>query len=108
MSRKKKKKSGNSGIDGAILKYIEAKRKSGMNPDAVLSHFSKKYSPEKIEHAISRLEKRGLIDFGSTGKISKKKFLSKPNEVLQGKLDLAKSGIGYVIIDDFEADVKIQ
>lgn len=108
MSRKKKKKSGNSGIDGAILKYIEAKRKSGMNPDAVLSHFSKKYSPEKIEHAISRLQKRGLIDFGSTGKISKKKFLSKPNEVLQGKLDLAKSGIGYVIIDDFEADVKIQ
>lgn len=104
---KKKKKSGNSGIDGAILKYIETKRKSGMNPEAIYQHFSKKYSLEKINHAIKRLEKRSLVNFTDAGKISKKKFLAKPNESLEGKLDLAQSGVGYVIIEDFENDVKI-
>ena len=89
-TKKKKKKSGNSGIDGAILKYIEKKRKSGMNPNQIFNHFSKKYSLEKIEHSLSRLEKRGLVDFSDTGKISKRKFLSKPNEALVGKLDLAQ------------------
>ena len=104
---KKNKKSGNSGIDGAILKYIETKRKAGLNPDIIFNHFSKKYSIDKIEHAISRLEKRNLVNFSETGKISKKKFLAKPNETLQGKLDLAQSGVGYVIIEDLDADVKI-
>lgn len=111
MPRKKtketKKQKGNSGIDGAILKYVEKKGNSGMNPNKVFNHFVKKYSVEKIEHALARLEKRGLLSFNDKGKVAKKKFLTKPNESLQGKLDLAQSGVGYVIIDDFESDVKI-
>lgn len=106
-TKKNKKKKGNSGIDGAILKYVEKKGNAGMNPNKIFNHFLKKYSMEKIEHAIARLEKRGLVSFNANGKVAKKKFLSKPNESLQGKLDLAQSGVGYVIIDDFEADVKI-
>lgn len=111
MPRKKtketKKQKGNSGIDGAILKYVEKKGNSGMNPNKIFNHFVKKYSVEKIEHALARLEKRGLLSFNDKGKVAKKKFLTKPNESLQGKLDLAQSGVGYVIIDDFESDVKI-
>ena len=103
----KKKGSGNSGIDGAILKYIETKKKGPLNPNKIFDHFSKKYSLEKIEIAIIRLEKRGLINFTDKGKVAKKKFLSKPKEGLIGKLDLAQSGVGYVILDDFENDVKI-
>ncbi len=106
-NNKKKKKSGNSGIDGAILKYIENKTKGGLQPERIYNHFSKKYSLEKIEIALDRLEKRGLVDLAESGKISKKKFLSKPKEELIGKLDLAQSGVGYVIIDDFDVDIKI-
>lgn len=105
--KNKKKKSGNSGIDGAILKYIENKTKSGLKPDRIFAHFAKKYSMDKIEIAIARLEKRGLVSFSDSGKIEKKKFLSKPKEQLIGKLDLAQSGVGYVIIDDFDVDIKI-
>jgi ribonuclease R len=103
----KKKQSGNSGIDGAILKYIETKQKGPLNPNKIFDHFSKKYSLEKIEIAILRLEKRGLVNFTEAGKVAKKKFLSNPKEVLIGKLDLAQSGVGYVILEDFENDVKI-
>lgn len=106
-TNKNKKQKGNSGIDGAILKYVEKKGNSGMNPNKVFNHFVKKYSVEKIEHALARLEKRGLLSFNDKGKVAKKKFLTKPNESLQGKLDLAQSGVGYVIIEDFESDVKI-
>lgn len=105
--KQKKKSSGNSGIDGAILKYIETKSKGPLNPNKIFDHFSKKYSLEKIEIAINRLEKRQLVNFTDEGKVAKKKFLSKPQEVLIGKLDLAQSGVGYVILDDFENDVKI-
>jgi len=106
-TNKNKKQKGNSGIDGAILKYVEKKGNSGMNPNKIFNHFVKKYSVEKIEHALARLEKRGLLSFNDKGKVAKKKFLTKPNESLQGKLDLAQSGVGYVIIEDFESDVKI-
>ena len=106
-TNKNKKQIGNSGIDGTILKYVEKKGNSGMNPNKVFNHFVKKYSVEKIEHALARLEKRGLLSFNDKGKVAKKKFLTKPNESLQGKLDLAQSGVGYVIIEDFESDVKI-
>ena len=79
MSRKKKKKSGNSGIDGAILKYIETKSKGPLNPDKIFDHFSKKYSIEKIEIAIRRLEKRGLVNFTDKEKVAKKKSARKPS-----------------------------
>lgn len=103
----KKKSSGNSGIDGAILKYMDAKTKGGMNPDRIFAHFMKKYSVEKIESAIVRLERRELISISDKGKIIRKRFIEKPAEKLIGKIDLAQSGVGYVIIDGFEKDIKI-
>ena len=106
-NKKKSKKSGNSGIDGAILKYIESKTKSGLKGSRILDHFTKKYTVDKIETAIMRLEKRGLVEISENGKISKKRFVDKPNEKLIGKLDLAKSGVGYVIIEGWENDIKI-
>lgn len=106
-NKKKSKKSGNSGIDGAILKYIDSKTKSGLKSDRIFSHFLKKYSAEKIEASIIRLDKRSLIEVSENGKISKKRFVEKPNEKLIGKLDLAQSGVGYVIIEGWENDVKI-
>lgn len=110
MSKKKKKnkkKKGNSGIDGAILKYISAKTKNGLKSDRIFSHFLKKFSVEKIESALLRLERRKLINISDNGKISRKQFIDKPNENLIGKFDLARSGVGYVILDDVENDVKI-
>ena len=106
-NNKKAKKSGNSGIDGAILKYIDSKTKSGLKSDRIFAHFTKKYTAEKIEAAIIRLDKRSLIQVSDSGKISKKRFVDKPNEKLIGKLDLAQSGVGYVIIEGWEVDVKI-
>ena len=85
-NKKKSKKSGNSGIDGAILKYIESKTKSGLKGNRIFAHFTKKYTQEKIETAISRLEKRGLVEISESGRVSKKRFVEKPNEKLIGKL----------------------
>ncbi|MCB0510464.1 MAG: RNB domain-containing ribonuclease, partial [Bacteroidetes bacterium] len=103
----KKKSSGNSGIDGAILKYMDAKTKGGMNPDRIFAHFMKKYSVEKIESAIMRLERRDLIAISDKGKILRKRFIEKPADKLIGKIDLAQSGVAYVIIDGFDKDIKI-
>ncbi|MCB9256852.1 MAG: ribonuclease R [Chitinophagales bacterium] len=103
----KKKSSGNSGIDGAILKYMDAKTKGGMNPDRIFAHFMKKYSVEKIESAIMRLERRDLITISDKGKILRKRFIEKPADKLIGKIDLAQSGVAYVIIDGFDKDIKI-
>jgi len=106
-NKSKSKKSGNSGIDGAILKYIDSKTKSGLKANRIFAHFTKKYTVEKIETAILRLEKRGLVEISESGRISKKRFVDKPQEKLIGKLDLAKSGVGYVIIEGWDNDIKI-
>lgn len=111
MSKKNKKKSskskGNSGIDGAILKYIENKSKTGLKINRIFAHFGKKYTNEKIETALVRLETRNLVEFSENGKVSKKRFLDKPNEIIIGKVDLAKSGIAYIIVEGWDNDIKI-
>lgn len=112
MSKKRSKNKsskikGNSGIDGAILKYIDKKSKSGLKINRVFAHFGKKYTNEKIESALIRLETRNLVEFNENGKVSKKQYLDKPNEVIIGKVDLAKSGVAYIVVDGWDNDIKI-
>ncbi len=106
-SKKTKKAKGNSGIDGAIVKYIDTSAKSETSLNKLYRHFEKKYSTEKIEASLMRLERRALIHFTDKGRVKRSEKSANQKNALIGKMDLSKSGIGYVEIEGFKDDIKI-
>ncbi len=105
---RKKNKSKNSGIDQELMKYLNGRNKSGIKPDILHSHLLKKYSDLKIDASINRMLQRKRIEFTENGKIKILKFIPSNDKFLTGKLDVAASGVGYVMVEGQDKDIFIR
>lgn len=105
---KKKTGSKNAGIDEKLLKYLNSKNKSGMNPDLVHAHLLKKYTVDKVNASIKRLLERKRIEFTESEKLKVVRFMPTSDKYLTGKLDVASSGVGYVMVEGHEKDIFIK
>jgi len=105
---KKKTGSKNAGIDEKLLKYLNSKNKSGMKPELVHNHLLKRYSEDKVNASIKRLIERKRIQFTESEKLQVVKFLPTSDKFVTGKLDVASSGVGYVMVEGNDKDVFIK
>ena len=106
-NRTKKTKKGNAGLDNRIIEFIQKKAKSGIKPDRLYTHFGKYYSGDKIQAALDRLTELQKLEFSPTGKYRIWKEVKKNDKLVQGRVDLAKSGVGYVIVEGWDNDIFI-
>ena len=104
---KKKTDAKGGGLDEKIVKYLNTKNKSGVDPDVVYAHFLKKFQEDKITAALKRMQTRQKIELTDKGKIKILKFLQSQEKELTGTIDLASSGVGYVSVAEYEKDVFI-
>lgn len=104
----KKTGSKNAGIDEKLIKYLSSKNKSGMKPELVHEHLLKRYSEDKINASIKRLIEKKRIEFTETEKLKVVTFLASSDKFLTGKLDVAASGVGYVMVEGQTKDIFIK
>lgn len=105
---KKKTGSKNSGLDDKVIKYLNTKVRSGVRPDILHKHLLKKYTEEKINASITRLLNKKRIEFTENEKIKIVRFMPSTEKFLTGKLDVASSGVGYVMVEGLEKDIFIR
>lgn len=98
---------GNGGLDDKIIKYIDSKNKSGINPDIVYTYFLKKYTEDKITASLKRMIEKKRLELTKTNKIKVVKFFQSQEKFLTGVLDIASSGVGYVVVPEYEKDIFI-
>lgn len=94
-------------LDEKIIKYINTKNKSGVNPDIVYTHFLKKYQEDKITAALKRMQAKQKIELTDKGKIKILRFLQSQEKELTGTIDISSSGVGYVMVAEYEKDIFI-
>jgi ribonuclease R len=107
LKKQKSKSAEPSDLEGKILSYLSEKSKSGLKINQVFAKFLKRYSQEKIESALQKLEKSKAITFTETGKIKRDKYLDGSKKELTGVADLAASGVAYIKVEGYEKDIYV-
>ncbi|MGB1248974.1 MAG: hypothetical protein ACPG4Z_08805, partial [Chitinophagales bacterium] len=102
-NQQKSKPKGN--LDTKIIKYLQEKGKSGVRFNKIFSHFLKRNSEDKIMATLDKLEANGKIAVSNKGVITLTGKSNLGGGVYEGKVDLASSGVAYIIVEGLENDI---
>lgn len=102
-----------SKFEDLILELIKNSPEQTLNKQHIISvlRVESKNELKRIDKALIRLSSKNLIkrngDQLSIPKASKPEKKAHPANEIQGKLDVSAGGIGYVIVEGFDEDIRV-
>lgn len=109
----KRKKLSTGDLEQKVFRLFLRSPKKRFNASTLSKKLKGKNSKDAVQHVINRLEKEGKVFQVKEGKYRLDKFAAKeakakhPKKKYTGKVDLAKSGAAFIMVDSLERDIYV-